>query len=128
MSTPSEPTNSRAVPRLPAPSNVWLHCRRGVPGCGADLANGVLDISEGGLQFLSKQPLAMGDQVDLVLGNTARHGAVRRHGDVRWIVALGEHACCVGVRFRQPLTTAELHALLDLPADPPPADALTLDH
>jgi hypothetical protein len=127
VSTPSDPTDHRSTARLPAPSNVWLQCRRGIPGCGADLANGVLDISEGGLQFLSKQSLAVADVVELVIGSATRFGTIRRPGEVRWVVPLGGSACCVGVRFHQPLTADELQTLLRLPASTGAAEELVLD-
>ncbi len=124
MDTSRNPIEDRVAARLPAPGTVWLHCRRGMPGRGTDLANGLLDLSEGGLQFLSREPLAAGELVEITLGGTALVTALRRAAEVRWVVELGAGACCVGVRLLESLTAPELAALLGAANTPEPAGFL----
>ncbi len=111
--------DSRSTPRLPAPATLWLRCRRGAPGAGPDLANGLLDVSVGGAQLLAIAPLVAGEAVEIVLGALDAPGAIRRAGEVRWAVELGDGACGVGVQFREPLTAAEVNSLTALPAAEP---------
>ena len=106
--------HQRSAARLPAPPTVWLQCHRA--GAGDELANGLLDLSNGGLQFLSRQLLAIGEAVTLNLGGAAMYGSIRRHGEVRWVVELGAGACCAGVRFDRPLSADDVETLL--PAEP----------
>jgi hypothetical protein len=120
-------THQRASARLAAPSNVWLQCRR-ISVDAPNLANSLLDFSEGGVQFLAKELLAAGDPVDMVLsGATVRH-SVRRTGEVRWVVPLGAEACCAGVQFHDPLTESEIQALATPYHDLPSASEAPADH
>jgi hypothetical protein len=111
MNTPNQPANQRSRPRLPAPSNVWLRCRRATDDA-AELANGLLDLSEGGMQFLSREPLATGEPLAVTLAGATRHGSIRRRGKVRWVAELGGGACCAGVCFDEPLTADDVLGLL----------------
>ncbi len=123
MNSPDTLGHHRTAPRLPAPSSVWLQCRRAGAAEGGELANGLLDLSNGGLQFLSRQLLAIGEAITVSLGGSAMYGSIRRRGEVRWVVELGDGACCAGVQFDQPLTAGDVQALL--PAEPPTARAGT---
>src|SRR4051812_18132520 len=104
MNASHDPANQRTSLRIPASSNVWLQCHRPAPAHGPDLANGLLDLSAGGVQWLCKEPLAEGALIDVQLGSAGLAVLVRRTGEVRWVVTLGGGACCVGLRFREPLT------------------------
>lgn len=127
MNTPEALTNKRSSPRLPAPSTVWLRCRRAATEAGAELANGLLNLSDGGLQFLSRGQLAVGDAVAVTLAGSAMYGIICRSGEVRWVVELGGGACCAGVRFDEPLTAADVRALLPSEEAAATPDAFDLD-
>ncbi len=103
---PDRPVEQRSSPRLPAPSTVWLQCRR-ARDASAELANGLLDLSDRGLQFLSRELLAVGEIVTITLA-----GSIHRRGEVRWIVELGEGACCCRARFDKPLGDDDVRALM----------------
>jgi PilZ domain len=113
MSTPNAKANQRAAPRVQAGGDLWVHCRRA--GSETDLANGLLDLSAGGVQILSKELLRVGDVVEIGLSGSCVRDTIRRPGEVRWVVELGGGACCVGVCFASPLELAELRTLA-LPA------------
>lgn len=115
MDLPDRPADQRTFPRTPAPSTVWLQCRRAGAQPGSELANGLLDVAEGGLQFLSRELLDIGEAVTVALAGAATYGAIRRRGEVRWVVELGGSACCAGICFDEPLTADDLNALV--PAD-----------
>jgi hypothetical protein len=117
MNAPDNPGNQRSSQRLPAPSTVWLRCRRAAADQTTELANGLLDLSEGGLQFLSRQALAIDDTVVVTLGGSGTCASIRRQGDVRWVVELGGGACCAGVRFDEPLSADDVIALFPAAAD-----------
>ena len=110
----------RAVPRLPAPKTMWLQCWRGDAGDGNNLANGMLDLSSGGVQFLAREPLETGEVVALMVGSAAVPQGLHRYGEVRWVVALGGGACCADVRWLQPLTDGDLQSLLGAGQAPDP--------
>ncbi len=116
----------RSLSRVAACSNVWLQCRRAATD-GPNLANGLLDISAGGVQFLAKDLLHAGDPIEIVLSGSRVAGSIRRHGKVRWVVPLGAAPCCAGVQFHKPLSPDELSALAtpgDEPATHEPGEAL----
>jgi hypothetical protein len=115
MTTQNTEANHRAAARLPAGTNVWVHCRRA--GTEADLANGLLDLSAGGVQVLSKEPLEPGELVEVLLGGAGVRGTIRRTGEVRWAVEVGGGACCAGVRFLAPLEDAEVQTLALPPSE-----------
>jgi hypothetical protein len=120
-------THQRASSRLPASSNVWLQCRR--PSADApNLANGLLDFSDGGVQFLAKELLAAGDAVEIVLSGANMRHSIRRTGEARWVVPLGAEACCAGVQFHDPLSENEIQALTAPCHDLPNEDEATADN
>ena len=118
MDSPMASMNHRAGPRVPASSHLWVQCRRGVPGQGADLANGLLDLSEGGLQFLCREPLACGETVEVLLAGGSAASILCRRGVVRWVIELSAGACFAGVQFHEPLADADLRALAEIDAAP----------
>jgi c-di-GMP-binding flagellar brake protein YcgR len=126
MSVLETPAHQRSNSRVPACSNVWLKCRR-VATDSPNLANGVLDISVGGVQFLAKELLDAGDTIEIVLSSSSVRTAIRRNAEVRWVVAIGAEACCAGVRFHEPLSTGELQALIALGEEPSAADECNAD-
>ena len=111
MATGNSETPQRSAPRVPAENHVWLQCRRANPPSTVNVANGLLDISTGGLQLLAREPLYAWDKVDIALGRAGTAAFIRRQGEVRWVLSLGGEACCAGVRFFEPLTAEELQAL-----------------
>jgi c-di-GMP-binding flagellar brake protein YcgR len=113
MNSPDTDINQRSAPRVSASSNVWIHCRLATGG--PDLANGLLDISAGGIQFLAKALLQRGDAVDVVLITSTSARAIGRRAEVSWAVPLGSDACCAGVRFLEPLSAEELRVTTSEP-------------
>ncbi len=116
----------RACARVPACSNVWLQCRRAATD-SPNLANGVLDISVGGVQFLAKELLNAGDTIEIALSGSGLRSAIRRNAEVRWVVPIGVEACCAGVRFQEPLSPAEFQALSAPPDEPTTPDETGTD-
>jgi c-di-GMP-binding flagellar brake protein YcgR len=125
--SPSETADHRrSCARVPACSNVWLQCRRAATD-SPNLANGVLDISVGGVQFLAKEPLNAGDTIEILLSGSGVRSAIRRNGEVRWVVPIGAEACCAGVRFHEPLSPAEFQALSAARDEPTTPDEIGTD-
>jgi hypothetical protein len=102
-----------------------VQCRRPGARAGADLANGLLDLSINGLQFLSREPLAVGDTLEIVLNSGRSFDAVRRQGTVCWVLPLAADACFAGVQLREPLAEADLQRMCQEPAESP-ADVLAI--
>jgi hypothetical protein len=122
MATSVDPSNQRSSPRLPAPSTVWLQCRRS--DSGRDLANGLLDLSAGGLQILAREPLTVGDLLDITFSSANRFSSVRCQGTVCWVVPLGSTACFAGVRLHEPLADEDLASMCAAREEVPAAAAL----
>jgi PilZ domain len=116
MNSPDTDINQRSSPRIAASSNVWIQCRRAAGG--PDLANGLLDISAGGIQFLAKTLLQRGDAVDVALSASTSTRTIGRRAEVCWVVPLGSDACCAGVRFQEPLSAEELRLTTGEPTAP----------
>jgi hypothetical protein len=127
MHTPDSSLDQRSSPRIPASSLVWIQCRRVDAAEGSQLANGLLNVSEGGVQFISREPLAVGDLVTITLAGARMRGSIRRSGDVRWVAELGGGACCVGVQFDQLLVPDDVEALLPAAEQAAPADRFIFD-
>jgi PilZ domain len=113
MDNPQPPkrSNRRGAQRRPTRRAIRLECRRGSSGLGANLASQCLDVSLSGVQILSKEPLRSGEEVEVILDGYGFRGAIRRLGEVRWIVPIEGGGCRVGVRFSKYLTYPELQNL-----------------
>jgi hypothetical protein len=118
MNKNAEAPTQRSSARQPAESTIWLRCHRLGAAPTANLANGLLDLSESGLQVLAREPLQAGDLIEIVLGSSATGAPVSRRGEVRWIEPVGGEACCAGIRFTEPLSAVEFAALMQAPAVP----------
>jgi PilZ domain len=124
MNAPGESVDSRISPRMPVGGNLWIKCRRTTPTLGADIANGILDLSPGGVQLLSKAVLHPGDTVEVTLGGSGIRRSILRRGEVRWMVELGDGACCAGVRFDEPIAAEDARTFTA--AEPRPAGAFDM--
>src|SRR5438270_13804568 len=96
--------NRRASLRKPARRTVKLRCRRGALGMGADLALGFLDISEGGVQLVLKEPLPIGAEVEVQFEGQGLRSPIKRVADIRWMLPIEGGGWCAGVRFQKPLS------------------------
>src|SRR5207237_6808548 len=120
MATVSSEPNQRSAPRTPAEEHVWVQCRRVSGTTVTNLANGLLDVSAGGLQVLAKEPLYPWEAVDIVLCSGMLATPIHRRGEVRWVLSLGGEACCAGVRFLEPLNLDELRSVTQLKSSEAP--------
>ena len=127
MNKHAEEPTQRSSLRQPAEATIWLQCGRVGAALTVNLANGLLDLSESGLQVLAREPLQAGDLLEVVLGSSATERPVTRRGEVRWIEPVGGEACCAGIRFTEPLSAVEFAALVQGPAEPSVEERFVFD-
>lgn len=107
--------NRRANPRRAPKGSTRVTCRRGSLGLGPDLALSLLDVSETGARLLVKEPLAIGQEVELGL---LAPGCVREYllpGVVVWAIETAAGGHCVGFQFQKRLSYSALQDLGRLP-------------
>jgi hypothetical protein len=83
--------------------------RKGAMGLGPNLAAGGVELSDDGIQLLSKVELKRGDDIEISLTAVGCSKAKTLMADVRWCRPDGEQPVFrVGARFRKRLTYMEL--------------------
>lgn len=102
-------SNRRSSLRKPGRRSIRLQCRRGALGLGANVSSSFTDISENGLQLITREPVKLGDEVELILDGYGM-AAVRRIGEVRWIEPT-DGGCRAGVRFAKPIPFRDVQNL-----------------
>jgi hypothetical protein len=110
-SVPKKPSNRRAGMRKPGRKNIRLQCRHGCTGLGANMASSFTDISESGVQLLTKDVLKLGEEVEVLLEGYSMRSAVRRIGEVRWVVPLEGGGSRAGVRFNKLISFRDVQNL-----------------
>ena len=107
MSTIEHPDpRGRRAPRR----GIRVVCRRGA-GPGANIALTLLDLSESGAGLLLGELVQPGEEVTLRLALAGPGRPLTCAGVVAWVIPTADGACCVGVRFAQPLDAADLARL-----------------
>jgi hypothetical protein len=112
MHSIAESTKNRRIVRRREPrGGVQIRCVKGTLGLGPNLALSVLDVSETGIRLTVKQPLSIGQEVEISLVGAARGRIEKSVADVIWCVAAADGTHCVGARFRRRLAYADLQEL-----------------
>jgi len=106
-----KPSNRRSSMRKPARKSIRLQCRRGSMGLGANIAFAFVDISESGVQLYARDPLKLGQEVEVILEGYGMHTAIRRIGEVRWTSPHEAGGFRVGVRFSKFVSFREVQLL-----------------
>ena len=100
--------DKRLSRRKPVKRGVTAQCRRGQLGLGADVAVGVVDISECGACLLVKVELKHGEDAEVILAGVGRSKPLKVTCEVRSCVPEAEDVFRVGLRFRKRVAYAEL--------------------
>jgi hypothetical protein len=108
---PKKAANRRGGMRKPGRKNVRLQCRHGALGLGPNVAASFSDISESGVQLLTRDVLKLGEEVEVILEGYSIGSAVRRIGDVRWVVPLEGGGSRAGIRFQKFISYREVQNL-----------------
>ena len=103
--------NRRSALRKAARKSIRLQCRHGALGLGANMASSYTDISENGLQLLTKDVLKLSEEVEVLLEGYGMRSAIRRIGVVRWVVPLEGGGSRAGVRFTKFISFREVQNL-----------------
>ena len=103
-------SNRRGGMRKPSRKNIRLQCRRGSLGLGPNLLSTFTDISESGVQLVTAAILKLGEEVEVLLEGYGMRAAIRRIGEVRWVVPV-EGGCRAGVRFTKLISFREVQSL-----------------
>jgi hypothetical protein len=114
MDTPLAPkkaSNRRAAMRKPGRRNIRLQCRHGATGLGQNIASSFTDISESGVQLLTRDALKLGEELEVILEGYGMRSVIRRIGEVRWIVPLEGGGSRAGVRFNKLISFREVQNL-----------------
>src|SRR5689334_15898842 len=105
------PSNRRRCRRLKPKSSTKASCFRGVMGLGKNLAVTLLDLSEEGVRLLLKEPLPVGQEVEVHLDSLQHRRPLKVSGQVVWSVPAADGSCCVGVQFSKSVRYADVTSL-----------------
>lgn len=81
-------------------------------GLGANLALGILDLSESGIRLVIKQPLELQQEVEVNLESLNHRRPLKAVGRVVWCVAAADGTYCAGVEFQRTLGYIDYQALV----------------
>jgi hypothetical protein len=81
-------------------------------GLGKDVAVSVLDLSETGIRLLVNEPLANGQEVEIILDSVITRKPLKVPGTIIWGVPAADGNHCIGVSFRQPVPYADMLKLV----------------
>src|SRR5262245_66304704 len=115
MSQTEKRANHRVGPRRVPKGGSRAAGRRGALGLGPNIVLKLLDISETGARLLVKEPLKVGQEVEVSLSAPAGFREVKVLARVVWGLATADGAYCVGVQFEKRLAYAALQDLSRLP-------------
>ena len=108
---PKKPSNRRAAMRRPSRRNIRLQCRHGSMGLGANVQSSFTDISESGVQLVTRDVLKLGEEIELILEGYGMRAPLRRIGEVRWVVPLEGGGSRAGVRFAKLISFRDVQNL-----------------
>lgn len=107
---PSPRKNQRRCRRQDPKGSTKVRAYRNVLGLGANVAAGVLDVSEAGARLLLSESLPPGTEFEVHFESAASR-PVKLVAAVVWSVAAADGRFVVGVRFQKALGYADLQAL-----------------
>jgi hypothetical protein len=96
--------NRRSSPRLRARGGSKSVCRKGTLGLGANVALGLLDVSETGARLRVKEPLSPGQEVEVGLQGPAHGREFKMTGRVIWSIVAADGTHLVGIHFDRSLS------------------------
>jgi hypothetical protein len=108
--TPPRRPNKRASRRQRPKGSTRAYATRNALGLGANIAAGVLDISETGVRLLLQVELPSGREFEVTLESVASR-PIRRVAQVVWCVGTADGRFCVGARFSKAIAYVELQGL-----------------
>jgi hypothetical protein len=108
--TPLPRTNKRASRRQPPKGSTKARATPNALGLGANIAAGVLDISETGVRLMLAVELSRGQEFEVTLESVASR-PIKRSAEVVWSVATADGRFLVGARFSKAIGYAELQGL-----------------
>jgi hypothetical protein len=79
---------------------------------GANIAIGLLDVSEAGVRLIIRQPLETGHEVTVGLEPQGTGRPTLIPGVVVWCTALPDGTHCVGIRLEKPLPYDALQTIV----------------
>jgi hypothetical protein len=107
----AEPRGSRQVRRWQPRRQARVACHRGLSDLRPDVALALLDLSESGARLVTREALAPGQKVYLVLEGPSGGRPARRQATVAWSVAAADGTFCVGVKLLRRLGPEDLRQL-----------------
>jgi len=103
-------SNRRQARRLPPRRATQVTCVASDTS-GPDLLLSVLDLSQTGIRMVLKNPLGPGDALELTLETALLPQPLSVKAETMWSLPISDGRYCVGARFLQALTCAEVEAL-----------------
>ena len=110
---PPEPKkpNKRRSRRCAIRGTTRLRVYRTALGLGPNIASALLDLSETGLRVVLKEPIAVGQEVEINLESAATGRMTKTTVIVVWVIPSSEGGFVVGLHFQKPLGHGDLQAL-----------------
>jgi hypothetical protein len=109
--TQNKAANRRSSRRQQGRRTIRVQCRRGALGLGTNVATGYIDVSEGGMQLVTAEPLREGDEVEIVFEGYGIQKSIRRIGEVRWMQSTADGRCHAGLRFQKLISHRDVQSL-----------------
>lgn len=103
--------NRRITQRREARRSVRVECRKGTMGLGKDFGDMILDVSEDGVRIMLKEELPLKQEVEVVMYPEGSRQAIKRLGNVVWIVKVEEKRFCAGLKFQKRMPFADVARL-----------------
>ena len=105
--------NQRRTRRNPPKSSTRARAYKNALGMGANIAAGVLDVSEAGARLLLKEELPVGHEFEVILDSPGSR-SVKVIARVFWSVPAADGTFVVGASFQKGLSYADLLCLARL--------------
>ena len=114
----TESTDQAGRPRLarrhsPA-CTLQIRCIKGMLGLGANLAIGVLDVSEDGAALLLRQCLQKGDEVQLEFSRVAHNWSCSVVAETVWCLPTADGQFCAGFNFNRRLAYRDIQQVAEM--------------
>lgn len=106
----SEANRRRSQRRKPR-GQVQVECRKGALGLGANICLEFRNLSETGIQVLTKAEMKKKDEAELLLSGFGMRGTIKRMAEVRWVQPLEGDRFLIGLQFEKPIPFREVHNL-----------------
>jgi len=103
--------NRRRSQRRKPRRQVNVECRKGSMGLGPNICIEFRNLSETGIQVVSKVEMKRKDEVEVLLTGFGMRGTIKRTCEVRWVQPVEPDRFLLGLQFDKAIPFREVHSL-----------------